>query len=267
MEPVYLIVLLSLLVAAFVQRLAGFGYGLIAAPVALTMFSPFEVSFLMAFWGTVNSLPTLYLTRRAIPWSIFRSFAIWLLVGLFVGYLGLLFLPAAVFKVLAILICVQAFVSVFYPEQATRGIEWTANGAVAATLAGALQSSISIPGPPLVVAFNRMKLTGDTFISLFALVFTGIGFVRIAASLGFVVVGFCSQTMADRLPDQLILYPITGAAVSIIGVLLAQPLVSRVSSALFKKFAAGLIALSALTLIVDVLGLGPRIAAVFGFGG
>ena len=266
MEPVYLLVMLSLLVAAFVQRLAGFGYGLIAAPIALTMFSPFEVSFLMAFWGTVNSLPTLYLTRHSIPWAIFRSLAVWLFVGLFLGYVGLLFLPAAVFKMLAIVICVQALVSVFYPEQATRGMEWSASGPVAATLAGTLQSSISIPGPPLVVAFNRMKLTGDVFISLFALVFTGIGLARILVSLGFVVVGLSSPAMAERLPDQLILYPVTGAVVSIVGVLLAQPLVRRVSSALFKKIAAGLIALSALTLIVDVLGLGPRIMAVLGLG-
>lgn len=265
MEPLFVVILIAIFVASFVQRLAGFGYGLIASPVALTMFSPFEVSFLMAFWGTMNSLPTVLLTRKSISWAIFRTLVPWLLFGLVLGYAGLLFLPASVFHVLAIVICLQALVSVFYPEQATRGIQWSADTRVASTLAGLLQSSISIPGPPLVVAFNRMKLVGEAFVSLFAMVFLSIGVVRIVASLGFVGIGLYSQGMAERLPDQIVFHVTAGCVVSVIAVLLAQPLVKHVSSALFKKIAAGLIALATATLIIDVLGWGPQLAALAGF--
>ncbi len=266
MDPMFIFVLASIFVAAFIQRLAGFGYGLVAAPVALTLFTPFEVSFLMAFWGTVNSLPTLFFTRHSIPWAVFRSFAIWLLLGLVVGYVGLLVLPVNVFKILAIVLCAQAMVSVFYPERAARGIEWSADLRLAGLLAGSLQSAISIPGPPLVVAFNRLKLQGDAFVSLFALCFASIGVVRIAVSIGFVFIALSSEAMAQRLPDNMVLYSAAGAAMSIAGVLLAQPFVGQVSSALFKKIAAVLIAVSVLTLIVDVLGWKPQIAAVLGFG-
>lgn len=265
MEPLLVLTLISIFVAAFVQRLAGFGYGLIATPVALTLFSPFEVSFLMAFWGTVNSLPTVFLTRKAIPWQIFRTLLPWLFIGLVLGYVGLLILPAAVFKALAILICIQALISVFYPEQATRGIRWSADPRIAATLAGTLQSSISIPGPPLIVAFNQMKLVGDAFVSLFAMVFVSIGFARVGANFGFVAIALYSQGMAERLPDQIVYYAVTGCAASILGVMLAQPLVRYVSSALFKKIAAGLIALSVTALFIDVLGWGPQIATLIGF--
>ncbi|MDG1415043.1 MAG: TSUP family transporter [Alphaproteobacteria bacterium] len=263
MDPMFVVVLASLFVAAFIQRLAGFGYGLVAAPVALTMFTPFEVSFLMAFWGTMNSIPTLYLTRHSIPWRVFQSFALWLVLGLVVGYAGLLLLPVNAFKILAIVLCAQAMVSVFYPERAARGIEWSADLRLAGLLAGALQSSISIPGPPLVVAFNRLKLQGDAFVSLFALCFAGIGVVRIVVSLGFVVIALSSEAMAQRLPDAMILHAATGSAMSVLGVLLAQPFVGHVSAALFKKIAAVLIAVSVLTLIIDVLGWGPKIAALF----
>lgn len=264
MEILFVVILLALFVAAFLQRLAGFGYGLIGAPVALCLFSPFEVSFLMAFWGTANSLPTTLLLRQHVPWQTFRTLLVWLLLGLILGYAGLLFLPPVIFKMLAILICLQALVSVYYPEHATRSIGWTADYRIAATLAGTLQSSVSIPGPPLVVAFNAMRLTHNAFVSLFSLVFLGVGLVRIAVSFGFMAIAMVSPTMAERLPDHILLYAVTGAAVSVLGVLTAQPLVSRVSSALFKKIAAGLIALSALTLLTDVLGWSPHIAALFG---
>ena len=69
--------------------------------------------------------------------------------------------------------------------------------------------------------------------------------------------------MAERLPENIVLYALAGSVISVIGVLAAQPLVSRVSSALFKKIAAALIALSALTLLSDALGWGPHIAALF----
>jgi len=82
-------------------------------------------------------------------------------------------------------------------------------------------------------------------------------------SLGFVVIALSSEAMAQRLPDAMILHAATGSAMSVLGVLLAQPFVGHVSAALFKKIAAVLIAVSVLTLIIDVLGWGPKIAALF----
>jgi len=266
MDPMFALVLFALFIAAFLQRVAGFGYGLIGAPFALTIFTPFEVSFLMAFWGSANSLPTILLLYSHIRWDIYRKLFIWLCLGLVLGYVGLLFLPASVFKLLAVVICVQAIVSVFRPDLATKGISWTADHRVASTIAGTLQSSVAIPGPPLVVAFNAMKLTQNAFVSLFALVFLSVGVMRIGVSMGFVIVGLYSEGMAERLPDDIIFNATTGSLVSIAGVLIAQPLVRHLSTAFFKKIAATLIAVSALTLIIDVFGWGPRIAALFGIG-
>ena len=82
MELGFFIVLAAVFMAAFVQRLAGFGYGLIAAPVAMTYFSPIEVAFLMAFWGTANSAPTAFFTRHSIPWHAFWPVVPWLMIGL-----------------------------------------------------------------------------------------------------------------------------------------------------------------------------------------
>ena len=100
MELGFFIVLAAVFMAAFVQRLAGFGYGLIAAPVAMTYFSPIEVAFLMAFWGTANSAPTAFFTRHSIPWHAFWPVTPWLLIGLIAGLGALFMAPAVAFKLL-----------------------------------------------------------------------------------------------------------------------------------------------------------------------
>lgn len=254
MEPNLILLLSTILVAAFVQRLAGFGFGLVAAPIAMTMFTPFEVSFFMAYWGISNSLPTAILTRRSIDWGLVNKILWWMILGVGLGYLGLVFLPEAIFKTLALVLCVQAFISVFWPALATRGIEWSANNRVAGTTAGLLQATTGVPGPPLIVFFNSIRVSREAFVAVFALVFLVVAGVRILVGLGFVAASPHIEAAAEMLPDRIPFYLLVGSGVSVVGVVLAQLVERYISLSVFRKIAAFLIAGSALALLVDLIG-------------
>lgn len=259
MELGFFIVLAAVFMAAFVQRLAGFGYGLIAAPVAMTYFSPIEVAFLMAFWGTANSAPTAFFTRHSIPWHAFWPVVPWLMIGLIAGIGALFTVPSVAFKVLAVVICVQAFISVFWPHLATRGVSWTADGRVAGTLAGVLQATVNIPGPPLVVHYNTLRLPQEAFVGVFAIIFLSVSVVRVIfGGLAFVLgqeLTFLTQAIPDR-P----LYTLgIGTLITVAGVMCGQLVVGRVSVAFFKRLTAVMIGVSALALLTDILGLLPEV--------
>ncbi|MAH87045.1 MAG: hypothetical protein CMF26_00350 [Kiloniella sp.] len=258
MELGFLIVLAAVFFAAFVQRLAGFGYGLISAPVAMIFFSPLEVAFLMAFWGTVNSAPTAYFTRRSIPWGAFWPVIPWLMVGLVAGLGALFIAPPLAFKILAVLICVQAFISVFWPHLATRGVGWTADGRVAGTLAGLLQATVNIPGPPLVVHFNTLRLPQEAFVGVFAIVFLSVSVVRVILGCVAFALGQELAFLANAIPASPVYTLSLGSVATFVGVTVGQTIVHRVSTAFFKRLTGVMIAVSALALLTDILGLLPN---------
>ena len=261
MELGFFIVLAAVFMAAFVQRLAGFGYGLIAAPVAMTYFSPLEVAFLMAFWGAANSAPTAFFTRHSIPWQAFWPVAPWLMVGLLAGLGALFIAPPVAFKLLAVLICCQAFISVFWPHLATRGVGWSADGRVAGTLAGVLQATVNIPGPPLVVHYNTLRLKQEAFVGVFAIVFLSVSVVRVIfGGLAFAL-GQELTFLTEAIPERPLYTIGLGTLITVTGVIGGQLIVGRVSTAFFKRLTAAMIGVSALALLTDILGVLPNSGA------
>ena len=255
MDPSFFILLGAIMVAAFVQRLVGFGFGLIGAPIAMTLFTPFEVTFFMAYWGLATSGPTVFLTRGSIDWSLVRKTLGWVVLGVGLGYVGLIVLPGAIFKTLAMILCVQAFISVFWPALATRGVAWTATGPIAGTTAGVLQATTGVPGPPLIVFLNTLRVSREVFVAVLAVIFLAAAGVRIVVGLGFVAASPYVQVAADLIPDSILYFLVLGSAASTLGVILAQMVESRVSLALFRQIAALLIAGSALTLLLNLIGV------------
>lgn len=156
------IILLTALLAAFVQGTAGFGFALVAMPVLSGLIGIEVATPLVALTMlTNNTLLGLYY-RRACDWAVVRQLLVGSVLGIPLGFLALRYIPAAeMLTALGLLIVAYALYSLIGPViPALKGRTWTYGTGF---LAGILIGSYNLPGPPVVLYGNSQGWNQETF--------------------------------------------------------------------------------------------------------
>lgn len=168
--------------AALVQVNVGFGFALLAVPLMTVGWRTQDAVVVSTFLGLLSSGLQAWQGRRIADWPLVRRLTGASLLGIPIGLVVFKQLDPNMLKgVLGVGVLVATFLLVRRMDlaQSGPGLEWTAG-----LLSGALASSLSTNGPPLVFALQGRRLPIDVFRSTISSVFVASG---IAAMMAFVV--------------------------------------------------------------------------------
>jgi len=177
------VLLVAVLVAATTQVTVGFGFALLSVPL-MTMAVPTKESVVIStFLGLVTSSFQAWHGRREVDRSVARRLIGWAVVGLPFGWLLFTRLSD---DVLRAVLGVSVLVAVALLASGTVARGSSAIDATCGVVSGALASSLSTNGPPLVFALQARGMPMSVFRPTINTVFTVSGALSLA---GFLVNG------------------------------------------------------------------------------
>lgn len=165
--------------ASLVQVNVGFGFALLAVPLMTLGLRTQDAVVVSTFLGLISSGLQAWQGRRVADWVLVRRLTAASLAGIPLGLVVFKQLDPAVLKgVLGIGVLLATYLLVREIDLVHRGpgLEWTAG-----LVSGALASSLSTNGPPLVFALQGRRLPIDVFRSTISLVFVTSGLVAMMA--------------------------------------------------------------------------------------
>jgi uncharacterized membrane protein YfcA len=160
--------------SAVLQRAVGFGFALLAVPLA-TFVVPTKSAVVIVFLsGWVTSLWLAVRLRHWIEWSTARRLAIGCVVGAPAGVVILSVVPPTALRfVLGVTTCLAAL-WIIVSSRVFRRERVVVHGATTFALglvSGVINTSLATSGPPLVYALRRSGLRDDRFRATISLVF------------------------------------------------------------------------------------------------
>jgi len=201
---------LAVLLGAALQSATGFGFALVAAPILFALLGPREavsVGVLLAL--LLNGL-TLATERRrpAVLWRAAGALVAWSLPGLALGALALRELPERPLSALVALAVLAALVLRVRSRSRGRAPgprRW--HGPVAGVASGALATSTSLSGPPLVFCLLARGAAPAAMRDTLAAIFVAeavLSFPALLATGTFTLPGGVSALLAAGLAGQLL---------------------------------------------------------------
>jgi len=173
LDPTYVIVGLSLLLAAFVKGATGLGFPLIATPmIALLLDIRTAV--------TVLILPNLFMDsaqvmRDGLPYEIFRRFKALIIptiIGVFLGTLVLVKLPLWILNAcLGVMVLVFVLSSLLKLEFTVSPRNETLLSPICGFISGFLNGMTNAAGPTLAIYLYSLKLEKRNFVKSIATIF------------------------------------------------------------------------------------------------
>ena len=154
-------VILIAVLAAFLQRITGFGFALLSVPLMSLVVAPSLAVVVASLCSFPNTMITAWQLRAHIDVALARRYALWSLVGMPAGLVILDAVPVRPFRVfLGIVVALATVVmaSGWRPRTVRPAVE-----AMAGVVAGVLATSTGTNGPPLVLALNARRLAPDQF--------------------------------------------------------------------------------------------------------
>lgn len=154
-------VILIAVLAAFLQRITGFGFALLSVPLMSLAIAPSLAVVVASLCSWPNTMITAWQLRRHIDVPLARRYALWSLVGMPAGLVILDAVPVRPFRVfLGVVVALATIVmaSGWRPRTVRPAVE-----VAAGIMAGVLATSTGTNGPPLVLALNARRLAPDQF--------------------------------------------------------------------------------------------------------
>jgi uncharacterized protein len=175
-----LVAAVAVAAGAAVQSATGFGFSVVAAPLVFATVGPQEAVGLMLILGTEVNLLTLATEGRR-PRPVGRECAAilgWALPGAFAGVAALRALDPVALQV-AVSVGVIATLAVRHAAAGRRTPDWAAP--IAGVAAGALSTSTTTAGPPVLVYLLGRELTPEQVRDTLTLCFIGLTVVSVIA--------------------------------------------------------------------------------------
>lgn len=160
---------LAVLAAGFVQILAGFGFALLSVPLMALAVTTQEAVVISTVLGLLSSGIQTYKGLHEADWTLVRRVTLAALAGIPVGFVLYETLSA---DTLRLLLGVGVLIAVYL---LARGVDFVGRGPIvewsAGFVSGALASSLSTNGPPLVFALQGRRLPIAVFRSTINAIF------------------------------------------------------------------------------------------------
>jgi uncharacterized membrane protein YfcA len=225
------------LVACFVQGLAGFGIGLVALAFLPFMMAPATAVVLMTVYAAVLILVIFLPLRREFLWADVRDLLIGTIAGVPVGVWVLASLPASALNRLiglALIGVVLLEVGGRYPR--LHGRVWAIAFGFAS---GAVGGAIGTPGPPVIIYATMQSWTPRTMkanIQAFLVVNQ--------------LVTVTSYWWAGLVTREVLVFAAAFSVPAVAGVLAGMALFDRIDPVRFRRLVFGLLFVSGIVLLV-----------------
>lgn len=232
-------VVVAVLVAAYAQSVTGFGFALLAVPAMVLAVDTRDAVVISTILGTVTSGVQAATTRRDADRDLASRLLLASAVGMPVGLIAFVGAPEAALRgVLGVVVLIATWV-LWRGAAVPTGprMDW-AMGAIS----GALNTSLSTNGPPLVFLLQARGLKPERFRATLYLVFTVMGLVTLAM---FLVAG---RVEADSAAVAAAALPASGVGL-VAGVRTRRLLPAE----RFRVVVLGLLALSGLSALLGAL--------------
>lgn len=160
---VFVLTALTVAMATVLQGITGFGFGLLAAPILLVLVTKTtSVTTLITIGTGVNAYLLWHLRGKAvIDTRLFKRLLISTAAGLPFGLLALKEIDIHALRVVAG-VCVVLFAAIVYMLKVRIARTGTATAA-AGWVAGVLQASIGLIGPPVALLLTAQEMERDEF--------------------------------------------------------------------------------------------------------
>lgn len=243
MSGVEIAVLLSaVLLAATVQNIVGFGFALLAVPLMVLALDAHDAVVISTFLGFGSSSLQAWNGRGDVQWALVRRLSLSAMLGI---PLGLLIFDRMNVRLLEGLLGVGILGSVLVLVRKlnlSRSRSWF--DIAAGILSGALSSSLSTNGPPLVFALQARQLPIVQFRATISSIFSISGLVTLTS---FVLIG--------EIDEQHLVGVAASVPLLLLGIVIGHQLKSRVKEDNARHFVLILLAVAGLSALASsVLG-------------
>ena len=228
--------------ASLTQSVTGFGFGIVAMIFLPKLLLFKEANVLSSMLGMCTSLLVLLVMHRLVHW---KNLIFTILGSIVTNYVAISFVKNAKNETLTLLLGIALFaLSIyffFFSERIHIRHTWY-SGLLAGAISGVMGGLFSIGGPPVVIYFLQSEESADRYMATQSAYFvlSGIVTVSMKALSGFVTVT--------------VLWGLTSGLVGMLaGSLLGKRMRAGVKTQLLRRLVYGVMALSGLINIVDVL--------------
>jgi uncharacterized membrane protein YfcA len=211
-----IVLLLAVGISAVVQNIVGFGFALLAVPLMVLAVDPHDAVVISTFLGLGSSTFQAVNGRHDAQWRLIARLSVSALFGI---PCGLLVFNHVDERVLKGCLAIGIFVAFLFLARRSNISHASSRLEIAAGfLSGALSSSLSTNGPPLVFALQGRGLPIAQFRATISAIFTISGIVTLASFLDL------RKVNSDSLIGVLVSLPILG-----LGILIGQKLKPRLN--------------------------------------
>lgn len=235
-----IVLLLAVGVAAVVQNIVGFGFALLAVPLMVVAVDPHDAVIISTFLGLGSSSFQAFNGRHEAQWNLFKRLSLSALLGIPVGLLVFNQVEEQLLKgCLAVGIFLAVLVLARSPNlsHASPRLELGAG-----FLSGALASSVSTNGPPLVFALQGRRLPIAQFRATISAIFTFSGAITLASFIAM------HRVNSDSLFGVLMSLPVLG-----LGILIGQRLKPRLNEENARRYVLVLLSAAGFSALIGAL--------------
>jgi len=235
-----IVLLLAVGISAVVQNIVGFGFALLAVPLMVLAVDPHDAVVISTFLGLGSSTFQAFNGRRDAQWRLMMRLSVSALVGI---PFGLLVFNLVDERVLKACLAVGIFLAVLFLARRPnlshvgRGLDIGAG-----FLSGALSSSLSTNGPPLVFALQGRGLPIAQFRATISAIFAISGVFTLASFFAL------RKVNSDSLVGVLISLPILG-----LGILIGQKLKPRLNEENARRYVLMLLSAAGCSALIGAL--------------
>jgi len=233
------ILILIVLVASTLQVGTGFGFAIIATPFLLIIFPPRDAIQLNIILSLMISILMTYKIRNEVDKEILKRLIKGSLIGIVPGFLIFMYLEVHLLKILVSILILAStlLLMVKFTIQQSNTKEY-----ITGALSGLLTTSISMPGPPLMIYFAGANIEKAVLRST-----TFAYFVFIIA------ITFLLQVAMYTVPNNVWLASLWSFPVILIGMYVGEKLFVRLDQQLFQKIIYSLLIVTGVYLLISTL--------------
>ena len=172
----FLFILINAFAGLF-QGIVGFGQGLVASPLSLALLDKNSVLTALLLTGIILNLSLYRQIKAPLRMPVFKPLLIGSVIGLPVGVLILKLLPTSTLKISVGVISLLLAIAMMFVRVKVKHLSKLSPAA--GFVAGALQTSVAIPGPPVVLLLSGADVPKDEMRKILVLFFVWIGVIGI----------------------------------------------------------------------------------------